>query len=305
MNTYSSPNYFKSIWLFTYSDLKTIVIPKSIFGVLSAISSSVFSIHSTQTAATICQRAPVVLFWTWINLLPININNQRQPAAVMEDSINKPWRPMPSKMLTPTQARNIMLVFYPIAVISSHYLGGLRQCVSLIFLGYWYNNLGGADTSWITRNMVNAAAFISFSSGAMEVALGFPLQCTPKLLYWLCTIGGVVFSTVHMQDMFDQAGDSLRNRKTLPLVVGDSYARWMTVFPMIFWSVVCPWLWSSPLAIASGYFFLGSAIVWRTLMLKSVKEDKITYKVWNVWIVSLYMLPLINFFGGDLSRQSR
>jgi hypothetical protein len=42
------------------------------------------------------------------------------------------------------------------------------------------------------------------------------------------------FSTLHMQDMYDQAGDSLRDRRTLPLVVGDSSARWMTIVPMLF-----------------------------------------------------------------------
>jgi hypothetical protein len=86
-----------------------------------------------------------------------------------------------------------MLVFYPLAIILSLYIGGLKQCLSLIILGYWYNDLGGADISWITRNLINAAGFISFSSGAMEVAPGMPLLWTPRLVNWLGTIGGVVF----------------------------------------------------------------------------------------------------------------
>jgi hypothetical protein len=90
-----------------------------------------------------------------------------------------------------------MLISYPLAVVSSLYIGGLKQCICLIFLGYWYNDLGGADTSWVTRNMINAAGFISFSTGAMEDALGMPLQWTPKvgLLAWYYRRGCLLYGT--------------------------------------------------------------------------------------------------------------
>ena len=53
-------------------------------------------------------------------------------------------------------------------------------------------------------------------------------------------IGAVVFSTVQMQDLYDQAGDKLRGRKSLPFVAGDAPARWMTVVPMGLWCIICP-----------------------------------------------------------------
>jgi hypothetical protein len=110
--TQLSSKLLYSIWLFTYSDMKTIIFSKSTFGVLSAVASSVFSIHFGESTATTLLRAPVVFFWTWINLLPFTLNNQRQPAAVMEDTVNKPWRPMPTRMLRLTEARyNVDVLF--------------------------------------------------------------------------------------------------------------------------------------------------------------------------------------------------
>lgn len=66
-----------TIFLFTASDFKTIVIPKTIFGTFNALSGSILSTGSQSPAYVILARAPLVFFWTWINLLPFNINNQR------------------------------------------------------------------------------------------------------------------------------------------------------------------------------------------------------------------------------------
>lgn len=53
--------------------------------------------------------------------------------------------------------------------------GGLRQNISLILLGSWYNNLGGADGHPFIRNAINALGYICLTSGAMEAALVAPL----------------------------------------------------------------------------------------------------------------------------------
>ena len=39
-------------------------------------------------------------------------------------------------------------------------------------LGYGYNELGGADVSWITRNLFNAGGYVSFIVGSTEVFSG-------------------------------------------------------------------------------------------------------------------------------------
>ena len=69
-------------------------------------------------------------------------------------------------------------------------------------LVYMYNDLGGADESFVVRNLINAAGFVCYSAGATRVACGHG-QCSlnEKAYRWLAIVGGIVFSTLQMQDM--------------------------------------------------------------------------------------------------------
>ena len=242
----------------------------------------------------VAERIPVAAFWAWINLLPFAIDNQRQPDSIKEDGENKAWRPLPSKRLTPEQAKSAMLVSYGIAVLSSVYLGGFLQCITLVGLGCWYNDLRGADTSCITRNSINACGYICFTSGAFQVVSGPSVALLKPVAHqWLLIIGAVIFTTIQSQDMYDQAGDSLRRRWTVPLVMGDSASRWTIAIPVAFWSWICPTFWQLSLKGLAVTMIPGTCVVWRILTQRTVKADRISFRIYNLWIISLYMLPLI------------
>ena len=245
-------------------------------------------------------RIPKTLFWTWINLLPFAINNQRQPQSIEEDRQNKPWRSLPSKRLSEKQATYLMLVLYPVALASSFFLGGIRQSAMLVLLGYWYNELGGADNSCITRNFINACGFLSFATGAAEVISASEMLTTlfhAGACQWFLIIGAIVFSTVQTQDMHDQAGDGLRGRNTVPLVVGDRIARMTIAVPVALWSYICPAIWQLGLVSHVLSLAVGGVISVRTLSMKTVVEDKTTFRIWNLWLVLLYSMPLIKRLG--------
>lgn len=283
--------HLTTIWLFTLSDLKTIAGPQTIFGILNGFHAPIFEIAATSSITSggmIC-----TAFWTYINLLPFLIDNQRQPASIEEDRLNKPWRPIPSRRLAPQQAKSLMFLLYTVAFFASLCLGGLRQCVSLMVLGYWYNDRGGAANCF-SRNFINACGFVCFASGALEVALGTTLPMKPVLFKWLLVIGGVVFSTVQLQDMYDQAGDRACGRQTLPLLVGDATSRWMTALPLIFWSFFSPWFWGVHALEWMLFTTMGLVIASRTLTMREVSDDKTTFKIWNAWMVFLYTLPIIS-----------
>lgn len=288
-----------SIWLFTFSDLKTIVGPKTVFGILNALAFPIFtsstSPHSLPNLIQILLRLPLIAFWAWINLLPFAICNQRQPGALLEDQHNKPWRPLPSGRMTPTQAKRLAVCLYAVACGVSARLGSLPQCMALVALGLCYNEAGLADSSCIARNAINGVGFACYAAGAVEVALGtttLRLLQQPGFVRWLAVVAAVVFSTVQMQDFYDQRGDALRGRRTVPLVVGDGAARWLTAGLMAFWSVFCPWYWGLRLAPSAAFGVLGVVILARTLTKRSVEEDKKTFLAWNVWMAFLYALPL-------------
>ena len=39
----------------------------------------------------------------------------------------------------------------------------------------------------------------------------------------------------------------------------------------------------------------GGLVAFRIILLRSVTSDKATWKLWNVWISSLYLLPLVKY----------
>lgn len=292
----------KSIWFFTYTDLKTIVGPETAFGILSALSGPILTTNPSPDFSVILGRIPRVAFWCWINLLPFAIDNQRQPEAIKEDGENKPWRTMPSGRMSPTHAKWLMWCLYPVAIVASLKLGGLKQCLALIFLGWWYNDLGGADHDCLTRNFINACGFLSFASGATEVAsrsalLGSPFK--PIAWSWFLVIGAVVFTSVHTQDMYDQAGDGLRGRKSVPLTIGDHYARWSIAVAMAVWSVACPTFWQLGPGTYAMSTVTAAIVTFRTLTKRSVAADKLTFRIWNLWMVMLYLMPLFKSIKGD------
>ena len=307
-----------SVWLFTRSDLKTILLPSTAFGLINGVALSLYNMHTNLSQRTlhiplpyqILSNAPMVFLWIWMNLLPFAINNQRQPEAIQEDALNKPWRTMPSQRLSQKAAKNLMLVFYLIAIIISFYLGNILQCLALVLLGHWYNDLRGADANYFIRNFINACGFICFFSGALQVAIGGRgyegrrSESAIQLLgWWYVVIACIVFSTVQTQDMYDQRGDAARNRRTIPLVIGDMQARWTIAIPMAVWCWATPWFWASSALAYIAPVLLGLTVTVRTLWARNEKQDKITFLIWNCWLASVYLLPLFKAVETHLSSD--
>ena len=191
-----------TIWLVTRNDLKSIVFPETVFGICSALSGPVLTSNSSPDYIVVLKRGPLVLLWVWINTLTFDLANQRLPNSIIEDSINKPWRPIPSGRLSAYQARRLLLVVLPIAILISFHIGGMEETIVINTLLYMYNDLGGAEENFVVRNLINAAGFICYSAGATRVACGYG-QCSlnEKARQWLAIIGGIIFSTLQMQDM--------------------------------------------------------------------------------------------------------
>ena len=294
---YQLSKFVYSIWLFTRSDIKTILAPSVCFGLLNMYAGVSFGLKTELTFLECLRRVPLMMFWVWVNLLPFNIDNQRQPPAIEEDILNKPWRTLPSKRMTPKRAETIMHVFYSIAIFTSTRIGGLRQCLILICLGFWYNHGNGADSGFVVRNLINSGGFMSFLSGAIEVGYG-PAAINTRMVKWLILIGTVIFTTVQTQDMCDQVGDAARSRKTMPLVIGDGPARYVIAILMVVWGLFCPYFWGGGVLSADAnrsdmvVSALALVVSVRSLVFRTVADDKKTFLLWNFWMVMLYTLPL-------------
>ena len=285
--------HLKTLWLFASNDIKSIIGPETAFGIFSALSGPLMTKNSSPNLFVIIGRVPRVVFWLWLNLLLFTISNQSLPGSVKEDSINKPWRPIPSKRISLVNARRLLLAVIPLVFLSTFYLGAVEVSVALMVFTWMYNDLGGADDNFFVRNLLNLFGFVSYSLGATLIASDSKYCSLNVTAYqWLAIVGMIVLTTLQMQDLVDQEGDRARGRMTLPLLVGDWTARCTVAIPVAAWSLICPAFWELGIIGYAGPVAIGSIVVFRVLMTRGLTADQLTWKVWYFWTVSLYALPL-------------
>lgn len=282
-----------SLWLFTYSDIKTIIIPKILFGIATLLSGRNLTNDNCPAISVVIRCIPLIMLWTWLNLLPLDVNNQRGAESILEDKANKPWRPIAAGRLTAKEAQILMFGAYAIALYVSPYLGCSLECIAIILAGWVYNVMEGANQSFLARNLLNALGYMLFASGAAKVACtSSKTQLRQDSLAWFFLLGGVIATTIQFQDLYDQKGDALRGRRTIPLLAGDRMARLTISIPIAIWSFACPMFWRMGLFGFVVPVGLGSIITVRLYRYRSVYEDKRSFLVWNAWIMSLYFLPV-------------
>ena len=291
-----------TLWLLTYSDLKTTVYPTVVFGVFSSLSGPVLTTNVSSKKCVTFSQVMKVALWTWVHTLFVDIQNQVQPGAAEEDKINKSWRPIPAGRLTKFQMNCFLSAMYLMIPMVGLCSDTSPQSLGLMVLGFIYNDLRGADNNFVVRNLLNALGISCLCSGATTLALtGSQGSLTAMAHTWFLLISTVIFTTVQVQDMADQAGDHLRQRRTLPLVFGDGPARWTIAIPVAFWSFLCPRFLHMG---AFGFLMpllVGGNVIFRTLTVRSVEGDKHTYRVYNLWMVILFLLPFLKCLG-DVQR---
>lgn len=284
--------HLRTLWLFTQSDLKSMIYPNIIFSLACIVSKADLAPDHNGHLIDILSQIPYVFVWLWLNLLLFNLANQRLPSSIMEDAINKPWRPIPSGRMDAKQVNILIFTMIPVVLIISTALGAAKPALALMALTWAYNDLGGANKSYITRNLLNAFGMSIYSAGAIIVASGSRSGLTVTATQWIAFIGLVVLTTIHVQDMKDQQGDAVCGRKTLPLVMGDSFARWTIAWAIMGWSLAAPTFWRLGLEGYVPTVVIGATITFRILRLRCLAADKTTWAFWCVWMVSLYLLPL-------------
>ena len=248
------------------------------------------TVHRSSSFSSVILQVPGLCFWIWLTLLVEVVDNQRLPSSVLEDAINKPWRPLPARRLSPSGARRFLLFLVPCVALISCYLGSLEESVALMVLTWMYNDLGGADEGYFVRNLLNACGLTCFSAGALKIAVG-DNQLNERAYIWLGLLICVMLTSIQTQDMADMEGDAARGRRTIPLVHGEWAARLSIATAVASWSVVCPLFWHLSPASYVAPVFVGGALTFRILFLRNNRADKLTWKLWCAWMVVLYLLP--------------
>ena len=285
-------NALQIFWSLTESDFWTFLIPDTAFGIFGALAGPVLTTDKTTSFSAVLTRIPYVLLWNWLNLLIFELANQRSPGAVAEDTLNKPWRPIPAGNVTPAQMRGLLLSAIPIVLAVNFFLGAWQETALLFGLTWMYNDLQGGDDNFILRNLIISVAFGLYNEGSLRVGCGAGHAPHETGFRWILIVSAVIFSTMHIQDLQDTAGDQARNRQTAPLVLGDSLARWTVAVPILAWSVLCPLYLRLGLLAFVLPVMVGTFVAFRTVWMRGPQTDRMSWHIWAFWLISLYVLPL-------------
>jgi 4-hydroxybenzoate polyprenyltransferase len=285
-----------TLFKFTSDQILDTVIPGTAFGILATLSGPVLDLPPQRTWSVIV-RLPQVAFWLWLVILQFCVQNQRSPSSIAEDTINKPWRPLPSGRLSPQQANRLLVGTNIAAALLSYYLGVLHIFLVYVCLITAYNDFGGGNKSGVVRNLFCGAGFSCYFSGALSIALG-PHDMSAAAWQWALTLaGGILATTIQTQEFRDEVGDKARGRRTLVTELGRERAFWSVFGTVAFWSVYVPLgffkggLLNALLPVLLGGALLATAV--KAYHKGDRMLDRKLYKIWCVWMFSFCPLPLL------------
>jgi hypothetical protein len=317
-------NLLINLWLITKDDSPTFVLPNTTFGLCMVLSRSLHPATCSQDTwlFTVLTRIPLVVLFNWTNLLIFDLANQRTLESAKEDALNKPWRPIPAGRLTTDSMRRGTLIALPLVfTLNAAVLGTGIETLLLFGLTWMYNDLRGGDDGWIQRNAIIAMAFGCYHWGSFRVARdglrlswasetvhqpgsdsfdetgssyhgGGQIDSLTKSRIWTILVSFVIFTTMHVQDLKDVAGDRSRGRNTAMIVLGDRVARWTIAVPVMTWTLVCAWLWQLPRPLLAITVAVGGAVSWRCLELDGKYNDRRTWQIWCAWTALVWLMPV-------------
>ncbi|KAH7141994.1 hypothetical protein EDB81DRAFT_948250 [Dactylonectria macrodidyma] len=182
-------------------------------------------------------------------------------------------------------------------------LGAWQETVFYLFCTWLYNERAWGDKSWWQRALMNACGITTNRVATLRVAIiatqletTAQLRFTEKGLGWFFICAAIVFTTIQAQDLRDQDGDALIDRQTLPLILSDGLARWLTAVAIFTWSVICPRYWHLNALGCIIPILIGAAVSAHMLVYRTRGHDQSTFRLVGAWWVSLYFLPMMKTY---------
>jgi len=269
--------HLKTLFLFTKSDIKTTVIPVSIFAAAAAPLASF-------------ERLPHLIFWVWLHVLQFDVSNQYLDPA--EDAFNKPDRPIPSGRVTLRQTQLLRWALVPICMVLSacYSTPVVWSTVLLCLLTYTYNELHLHAGHWITRNLNNAFGFASFELGATFVAGADANKMDSVGMLAVAISTGIFATTIQTQDFKDCDGDRRIGRQTLPIVL-PQLARYSLLPILLTWSMALSVIWDLSALVAVPFLGLALLVALRFITMRDMRSDQVSFYIYNIWLSAAHSLP--------------
>ncbi|KAF8870377.1 UbiA prenyltransferase family-domain-containing protein [Infundibulicybe gibba] len=274
----SKIKHFTNIaFLFTRSDLKTVVLPVTVFSAVSKMNSATYS-H---------QYMGMSILWTWIHLLHFCISNQ--VSSITEDAANKPWRPIPSGRITPSQASMIQWLLGPFCVFISLYWNVSYASTALLLATWMYNDCGLHD-HWLGKSSLTSIGYMSFNLGAAMISnsekSGDTAFHTTKSFL---VMGLVILTTAHAGDFSDIVGDQRMKRQTLPLTY-PKMARVSLAVSLSLWSIYGWYYYGGRSNLWLFFPLFGIILAWRFWAFRFPRDDQTSANMYQMWLAVMHLL---------------
>jgi 1,4-dihydroxy-2-naphthoate octaprenyltransferase len=168
-------------------------------------------------------------------------------------------------------------------LIYSHYISILLYSIIWLVTIILYV-FGGLSKHWIGKNhifdtMVNIIMFGSMYTLATSqrhesiLSINIPMSVCITIVQ-RSLLYGILF---HIQDFKDIKGDSLSNRKTLPVALGDEVARMIMVISLVITAIWFISFFHSIFDYISALLLIHTS--YRLHTLRNAHEDRITYNI--------------------------
>ncbi|KAF9556697.1 hypothetical protein CPC08DRAFT_711024 [Agrocybe pediades] len=268
--------HIETIYLFTRSDYKTILLPVTVFSV---------SASSTFQARALAR----TVVWTWLHLLQANVSNQTFSGH--EDIVNKPWRPLPSGRVTVHQARCFRFFLMALCLALSSCLGPkiVIASVALIAVEILHDEVLMSRHP-LLKNLCNVGGYLSFETGAtLSMTPNQELDSTAYTALICSAL--LILTTISAQDFADVEGDKLSRRRTIPIIAPNG-SRWYMLTALIFWSLALARVWGLDLYSGCGFLALGTLVGLRYFWFRDPRSDRSSYTLYNIWLATAHILPL-------------
>ncbi|KAJ6481217.1 UbiA prenyltransferase family [Mycena vitilis] len=263
----STREIFQTVFNFTRSDYKTIFFPVIFYGLAA-------------TPKILFGRLPLLALWVWLHLLQFCTANQM--FSRQEDSINKPYRPIPAGLISVRNTKILRWILVPACLSLSWTCDVLYPGISLAVAFGLYNEFG-LDSVFYTKNVLNAIGIVSWNVGAAKIAgAGFHEPGSIQYIApYICTF--LIATTIHVQDFRDEAGDRQQGRRTFPVLL-PALSRQVTFVLMSGWSFGLAAFWARSFAPVPMTIFVltGTYIGVRVLTQRTEPEDKVTLRFYMV-----------------------
>jgi (R)-axinyssene synthase len=222
-----------------------------------------------------------------------------QLTSVVEDRMNKPWRPLAAALVSRQWMIKHAFFANTLFIAIGVFLGApwpTLAWTALIAL----ENFTGFQRHWLTRNVL----WISAGTAVMLTAtyqIVVPAITPPWS--WILLTSIMAGIGCNAQDMRDIRGDQLVNRRTLPIAWGETRARACLAIVLFAIPAIQYLLtdWQTRTAVLMPILTLSTGCIWisavRLLALRGPRRDHTSYQIFCCWYCATLLLHPLAFSG--------